>query len=112
MATSPRAARRAASTTDQLNSGPTSPSFPSPQGRAGRLADWAETMEREGLVRLVTYRGKSGITTLLPYLLRDDAGLVSTPAPGRRSVLWREPQPPHASLSVPLPERSPSLSRL
>jgi hypothetical protein len=42
-----------------------------------RLADWAETMERDGLVRLVSYRGKSGITTLLPYLLGDDAGLVS-----------------------------------
>jgi hypothetical protein len=42
-----------------------------------RLADWAETREHDGLVRLVTYRGKSGITTLLPYLIGDDAGLVS-----------------------------------
>jgi hypothetical protein len=42
-----------------------------------RLADWAEAMERDGLVRLITYRGKSGITTLLPYLIGDDAGLVS-----------------------------------
>jgi hypothetical protein len=33
-----------------------------------RPADWAEAMERDGLVRLVTYRGKSGITTLLPYI--------------------------------------------
>ena len=42
-----------------------------------RLADWAEAMERDGRVRLVTYQGKSGITTLLPYLIGDDAGLVS-----------------------------------
>ena len=42
-----------------------------------RLADWAEAMERDGLVRLVTYRGKGGITTLLPYCMGDDAGLVS-----------------------------------
>ena len=42
-----------------------------------RLADWAEAMERDGLVRLITYRGKSGITSLLPYLIGDDAGLVS-----------------------------------
>jgi len=42
-----------------------------------RLADWAEAMERDGLVRLITYQGKSGITTLLPYLIGDDAGLVS-----------------------------------
>ena len=42
-----------------------------------RLADWAETLQRDGLVRLFTYRGKSGMTTLLPYLLADDAGLVA-----------------------------------
>jgi hypothetical protein len=42
-----------------------------------RLADWAETIERDHLVRLITYRGKSGITTLLPYVIGDDAGLVS-----------------------------------
>jgi hypothetical protein len=42
-----------------------------------RLADWAETREHDGLVMLVTYRGKNGITTLLPYLIGDDAGLVS-----------------------------------
>src|SRR5215813_8622648 len=50
-----------------------------PQARQdvlARLADWAETLERDGLVRLLTYRGSSG-TALLPYLLADDAGLVA-----------------------------------
>lgn len=42
-----------------------------------RLADWADALDRDGLVKLVTYRGKSGMTTLLPRLPGDDAGLVS-----------------------------------
>jgi len=41
-----------------------------------RLADWAETLKRDGLVRLLTVRGNSG-TALLPYLLDEGAGLVS-----------------------------------
>ncbi len=43
-----------------------------------RLADWADTLEKAGLVRLATYRGKGGqMTTLLPRLASDDAGLVT-----------------------------------
>jgi hypothetical protein len=42
-----------------------------------RLADWADALDRDGVVRLVTYRGKSGITTLLPRLAAENAGLVS-----------------------------------
>jgi hypothetical protein len=42
-----------------------------------RLAEWADTLERDGLVKLATYTGPSGITTLLPRLAGDDAGLVS-----------------------------------
>jgi hypothetical protein len=42
-----------------------------------RLADWADELENEGLVKLATYRGTSGITTLLPRLAADNAGLVS-----------------------------------
>jgi hypothetical protein len=42
-----------------------------------RLADWADTLEREGLVKLATYRGKDSITTLLPRLAADNAGLVA-----------------------------------
>jgi hypothetical protein len=41
-----------------------------------RLADWADTLEDAGLVKLATYRGKS-MTTLLPRLAADDGGLVS-----------------------------------
>jgi hypothetical protein len=42
-----------------------------------RLADWADTLERAGLVKLATYRGKDSITTLLPRLAADNAGLVT-----------------------------------
>ena len=42
-----------------------------------RLADWAISLEREGLVRLLTGHGKSGRLTLLPRLYGDDAGLVT-----------------------------------
>jgi hypothetical protein len=41
-----------------------------------RLADWADTLEEAGLVKLATYRGKS-MTTLLPRLAADDGGLVT-----------------------------------
>jgi alkylated DNA nucleotide flippase Atl1 len=41
-----------------------------------RLTDWALSLEDEGLVRLSTYHGK-GRWTLLPYLIADDAGLVT-----------------------------------
>jgi hypothetical protein len=43
-----------------------------------RLADWADTLEQQGLVKLATFRGKGGrMTTLLPLLAADDAGLVT-----------------------------------
>ena len=42
-----------------------------------RLSNWAVDLERERLVKLKTYHGKSGILTLLPRLEADDAGLVS-----------------------------------
>ena len=41
-----------------------------------RLADWAETLERDGLVKLFTVRGNSG-TELLPHLRDEEAGLVA-----------------------------------
>jgi hypothetical protein len=69
-----------------------------------RLADWAETLERDGLVRLVTYQGSSG-TALLPYLLADDAGLVAITC-GKGSdymQFWRsvfERRAPHAIPAV------------
>jgi hypothetical protein len=42
-----------------------------------RAADWADALEREGLVKLSTYRGKGGIVSLLPRLASDNAGLVT-----------------------------------
>ena len=41
-----------------------------------RLADWADSLERQGLVKLATYQGKT-MTTLLPRLAADNAGLVT-----------------------------------
>jgi hypothetical protein len=41
-----------------------------------RLYDWASALEHDGLARLFTYHGKTGLT-LLPRLLGDEAGLVS-----------------------------------
>jgi hypothetical protein len=41
-----------------------------------RLSDWATALERDGLARLFTYHGK-GRLTLLPYLIGDEAGLVT-----------------------------------
>jgi hypothetical protein len=42
-----------------------------------RAADWADSLERDGLVKLSTYRGKGGIVSLLPRLASDNAGLVT-----------------------------------
>jgi hypothetical protein len=42
-----------------------------------RAADWADTLERDGLVKLSSYRGKGGIVSLLPRLASDNAGLVT-----------------------------------
>ncbi len=54
-----------------------------------RLCDWAIRLEREGLVRLGTGRGK-GRWTLLPRLVADDAGLVTIwNENGAYLSLWR-----------------------
>ena len=45
--------------------------------RPRRLADWADGLERQGLVSLVSYIGKNGGVTLLPRLASDNAGLVT-----------------------------------
>jgi hypothetical protein len=57
----------------------------------GRLADWADALEREGLVKLASFRGRKGITTLLPRLATDDAGLVSIASDTRSAYMqfWR-----------------------
>jgi hypothetical protein len=57
----------------------------------GRLADWADALDREGLVKLVSFRGRQVITTLLPRLAADNAGLVSIAIDNRTSYMqfWR-----------------------
>ena len=69
------------------------------------LADWAETLEREGLVRLFTARGNSD-TTLRPYLLAKDAGLVSIVCGPRSSFMqfWPSVFQRRAPHSIPAVE--------
>jgi hypothetical protein len=56
-----------------------------------RLADWADALDREGLVKLASFRGRQGITTLLPRLAADNAGLVSIAIDTRTASMqfWR-----------------------
>lgn len=42
-----------------------------------KMVEWARILEREGLVRLWTYHGKSGRLTLLPQLPAEGVGLVT-----------------------------------
>jgi hypothetical protein len=39
-----------------------------------RASDWADMLEREGLVKLSSYRGKAGIVSLLPRLASETPG--------------------------------------
>ena len=69
-----------------------------------RLADWADTLERDGLVKLATYSGRSGITTLLPRLAADDAGLVSITCDAKTRAymqFWRSVFERRAPHSIP-----------
>lgn len=70
-----------------------------------RLADWADGLEREGLVSLVSYVGKNGGVTLLPRLASDNAGLVTIYADSKPGPLqfWPsvfERRAPHSIESV------------
>jgi hypothetical protein len=64
---------------------------PSLQEPLTRLADWADGLEREGLVKLASFRVRAGITTLLPRLPADNAGLVSIASDIRSAYMqfWR-----------------------
>lgn len=55
------------------------------------MADWGDALEREGLVKLASFRGRHGITTLLPRLAADNAGLVSIAIDNRTAYMqfWR-----------------------
>jgi hypothetical protein len=70
-----------------------------------RLCDWAEELERDGLVRLLTFHTKNGYHTLLPYLRADDAGLVTiwNDQTGGYLQFWRsvfERRAPHSIEAV------------
>jgi len=55
-----------------------------------QLCDWAEGLERDGLVKLSTYHGKNGVLTLLPRIPSENAGLVTIyNSKGARLQFWR-----------------------
>ena len=71
-----------------------------------RLADWADSLERDGLVRLSTYHGKNGMITLLPRLASDNAGLVTIYNDKKSAYMqfWRGVFERRAPLSIPVVE--------
>jgi hypothetical protein len=51
---------------------------------------WARSLEDEGALRLLAYQGTTKRTALLPYLLNDDAGLMTIwNDSGAYISLWR-----------------------
>ena len=64
---------------------------------------WADTLEGTGLVKLATYRGKDGMTTLLPRLAVDNAGLVTIYCDNGSAYLqfWRSVFERRAPRSLP-----------
>jgi hypothetical protein len=69
------------------------------------LADWADGLERGGLVKLSSYVGK-GMVTLLPRLASDNAGLVTICNDHKSAYLqfWRGVFERRAPLSMPAVE--------
>jgi hypothetical protein len=72
-----------------------------------RLSDWALRLERERLVRLQTYRGKTG-KTLLPKLRADNVGLVTIwhDKSGGYLQFWRSVFERRAPTSLPKVEQA------
>lgn len=79
---------------------------PDQRGLLERLSDWADTLDRDGLVRLSTYRGKSGMVSLLPRLASDGAGLVTIYNDLKSAYVqfWRGVFERRAPLSIPAVE--------
>lgn len=66
-----------------------------------RLYDWALSLEKEGLARLSTYHGKNRFT-LLPYLIGEQAGLVTIWNDNGASIsVWRSVFERRAPNSIP-----------
>lgn len=69
-----------------------------------RLYDWALSLEKEGLARLLTYHGKNRFT-LLPYLIGEQAGLVTIWNDNGASIsVWRSVFKRRAPNSIPIVE--------
>jgi len=47
------------------------------QAQLRRMFEWAVSLHDEGILRLLAFRCTRGHTTLLPYLLNEDAGLIT-----------------------------------
>jgi hypothetical protein len=76
-----------------------------------RLTEWARRLEAEGLARLFSFRGGSGRFTLLPYLLTDDAGLVTIWNDGTAYIsLWESVFRRRAPSSIADVEQTSGLS--
>jgi hypothetical protein len=69
-----------------------------------KMYDWAAGLEAEAVIRLLAYRGYTGRTTLLPYVLNDDAGLITVWNDGGFYIsFWRsvfERRAPQAIASI------------
>lgn len=67
-----------------------------------RLTEWAEQLQDEGLVTLTSYRGKTGVNTLLPRLA-GGVGLVTIYHDSRSNYLqfWRSVFTRHAPDLIP-----------
>jgi hypothetical protein len=71
-----------------------------------RLLEWAVCLEHEGLARLGTYHGKSGVVTLLPRLPTDGVGMVTIYSSPTSAYLqfWRGVIERRAPQTLPLIE--------
>jgi hypothetical protein len=71
-----------------------------------RLLQWAVSLEQEGLARVGTYHGKSGVVTLLPRLPADGVGMVTIYSSPTSAYLqfWRGVIERRAPQTLPLIE--------
>ena len=79
-----------------------------------KLYDWAVGMEKEGLCTLLTYHGKTGNITLLPYVVGEQAGMVTiwNGAGVGSMTVWRSVFERRAPNSLPSVEAAISPTRV
>jgi hypothetical protein len=70
------------------------------------LANWADMLEADGLVKLSSYHGKNNMVTLLPRLASDNTGLVTIYNDRKAAYLqfWRSVFERRAPLAIPAVE--------